>query len=151
MYLTIMLPWLCHVILVGQNLPPILATRPLFSKMADVPTHLSINGAKKEKTRPGKMSSEAKKRKGFSSSTTPASLTKILIRSLSRLNPRTPSNTVPLSSLSLNSVRTVTCSFLFPLTIILFLSTVNEWMVLLVNGNYLGVCFTGLVTWLVAG
>ncbi|KAL9343091.1 hypothetical protein Peur_063522 [Populus x canadensis] len=72
--------------------------------MADVPTHLSINGAKKEKTRPGKMSSEAKKRKGFSSSTTPASLTKILIRSLSRLNPRTPSNTVPLSSLSLNSV-----------------------------------------------
>eukprot|EP00258_Populus_trichocarpa_P015760 XP_006372937.2 protein EMBRYO DEFECTIVE 1674 [Populus trichocarpa] len=72
--------------------------------MADVPTHLSINGAKKEKTRPGKMSSEAKEREGFSSSTTPASLTKILIRSLSRLNPRTPSNTVPLSSLSLNSV-----------------------------------------------
>lgn len=66
------------------------------------------------------MSSEAKEREGFSSSTTPASLTKILIRSLSRLNSRTPSNTIPLSSLSLNSVRTVTFSFLFPLTIIFF-------------------------------
>ncbi|KAG6741394.1 hypothetical protein POTOM_054628 [Populus tomentosa] len=70
------------------------------------------------------MSSEAKKRKGFSSSTTPAPLTKILIRSLSRLNSRTPSNTVPLSSVSLNSVRTV---------------WLHDWWLVKVEGNGLAV------------
>jgi len=49
MYLTIMLPWLCHVILVGQNLPPILATRTLFSKMADEPIPPIYKRGKKRK------------------------------------------------------------------------------------------------------
>ncbi|CAK7323114.1 unnamed protein product [Dovyalis caffra] len=43
------------------------------------------------------------KRKGFTSTTPPASLTKLLLRSLSRLKSRTPSNTIPVSSFSLKS------------------------------------------------
>ena len=67
------------------------------------PTPPPLEG-QRERTRPGKMKTDPK-RKGLSSVSTPASLTNILHRSLSRHKSRTPSNIIPASSLSVKSVQ----------------------------------------------